>query len=257
VEATPDAFERLVRELDIWRGAGTTASIWLRDDDASAPSPALDRLLALAAGHRCPTLVAVIPALAIGPLAERLTTETLAVPCVHGFRHANHAPPSLKRTELIENSPTRTPAHVVEELREGLGMLKAMFGLALAPILVPPWNRMSDAVAGRVHEAGFAAISGHGWRRFASDLPQMNTHVDIIDWSGSRGGHGPTVVADMAVRSLHCARASGATAVGILTHHLTHDETAWKVLERLLATLADHPACRFADARELLLAAPR
>ena len=36
-------------ELDRWKAAGRAATLWWRDDDATRPTPALDRLLALQA----------------------------------------------------------------------------------------------------------------------------------------------------------------------------------------------------------------
>ena len=47
-------------ELDRWQEAGRTAAFWWRDDDAIAPTAALDRLAATGAG--IPKTLAVIPA---------------------------------------------------------------------------------------------------------------------------------------------------------------------------------------------------
>ncbi|MEK9660397.1 MAG: hypothetical protein VW644_01455, partial [Alphaproteobacteria bacterium] len=40
-------WDALAAELDVWAAAGRTATLWWRDDDADAASPALERLLAL------------------------------------------------------------------------------------------------------------------------------------------------------------------------------------------------------------------
>ncbi|HEX2116752.1 MAG TPA: hypothetical protein VHM01_20290, partial [Alphaproteobacteria bacterium] len=63
----------LTEELDQWRAAGRAATFWWRDDDATAPSGALDRLLALHQKYATPLAIAVIPARAQPGLAERLT----------------------------------------------------------------------------------------------------------------------------------------------------------------------------------------
>ena len=55
-------FRPLTDEFDRWADQGLTATLWWRDDDAIAPTPALDRLLD-AAGP-VPLTLAVIPALA-------------------------------------------------------------------------------------------------------------------------------------------------------------------------------------------------
>ena len=43
------SWARLDAELDAWRRSGRQPSLWWRDDDVSEPTPALARLLDLAA----------------------------------------------------------------------------------------------------------------------------------------------------------------------------------------------------------------
>ncbi|WP_157015755.1 polysaccharide deacetylase family protein [Mesorhizobium xinjiangense] len=247
-----NALADLTAELDVWQAAGTVASVWLRDDDAVAPSPALDRLLAISDDFACPALIAVIPLPATAALADRLAGSANVTVCQHGYRHENHAPANVKKTELFDTGPARSVDHVLDELRQGRERLSQLFAQHLEPILVPPWNRMSNAVAARVHEAGFAALSGFGWKRFPSPLPQVNTHVDLIDWRGDRHGKTAEVVAAETAAALQTARQTGQHHIGLLTHHLVHDETAWASLVSLLEALARHPAGRFASAPQLL-----
>jgi len=54
-------WRELQDELDAWTDAGRVATLWWRDDDASGPSPALDRLLALQSHYGVPLALAVIP----------------------------------------------------------------------------------------------------------------------------------------------------------------------------------------------------
>lgn len=225
-------------ELDRWCDGGLTPKIWLRDDDASAPSAALDRLLACVCGRSAPLLIAVIPEPCDAALADRLANEPLAAPAVHGFAHANHAASGGKNTELTEHPPTRTVDTVLAELRVGQGKLRSLFGETLSGILVPPWNRMSPAVAARLGESGFSAVSTFGWKDAATTLPHLDTHVDLIDWRGGRIGRDLETVAATFAENLAEARRRGGAPVGLLTHHLAHDETAWIVLETLLDRLA-------------------
>ena len=39
--------------------------------------------------------------------------------------------------------------------------------------------------------------------------------------------------------------------IGLLTHHLVHDENAWEFLDRALSRLASHTAARFKSADDL------
>ena len=85
-------------ELDRWVEAGRSVQLWLRDDDAVAPSPALSRLSDLAERFEAPVLLAVIPMLAEPALAAALARMPLLQPCQHGVRHQNHAPPREKKS---------------------------------------------------------------------------------------------------------------------------------------------------------------
>jgi len=40
--------------------------------------------------------------------------------------------------------------------------------------------------------------------------------------------------------------------IGLLTHHLVHDDTAWRFLDQLFAITADHSGCRWASVRDFL-----
>ena len=44
--------------------------------------------------------------------------------------------------------------------------------------------------------------------------------------------------------------------LGILTHHLDHDEATWSFLERLLGRVGAHPAIRFVPITTLLTESP-
>ena len=93
-------WQALALELDRWSAAGRTIRLWLRDDDAVAPSPALDRLSDLAERFTAPVLLAVIPMLAQPSLATALRGVPLLRPCQHGASHLNHAPTSSKKSEF-------------------------------------------------------------------------------------------------------------------------------------------------------------
>jgi hypothetical protein len=137
-------------------------------------------------------------------------------------------------------------ARVADDLRQGLARLEHLLPDHLCPVLVPPWNRIAPGVVGALPGLGFAALSVFGPEQAAA-LPMVNTHVDIIDWRGTRGGR------DDAPLLADLARAIGRGGpVGILTHHLVHDAQAWGFLDRLFALTADHPACRWAGLRDLV-----
>src|SRR5205807_523163 len=117
------------------------ASFWWRDDDAAAPTAALDRLLGLGSQ---PLALAVIPANLDPALPGRLDGHRMDGRRIdvlqHGFAHRNHEPPDRKKAEL---GAARPPGAVLDELRAGWSRLAAAFGDRALPVLVPPWNRIT------------------------------------------------------------------------------------------------------------------
>jgi hypothetical protein len=241
----------LTAELELWRVAGQRVRLWLRDDDAEAPGPELDRLLGSLRRHRAPCLVAVVPMRAGRALADRLAGEALVRVAMHGAWHANHAPAGRK--------PEETPAErgleaIVTELAAARGRLMEHFGAAAGRWYVPPWNRIGPQVAARLPGLGFQAIStfADNLLHLEPELAQANTHVDIMDWKGGRIGRPfDAVTADLAAK-LANARARGFGPVGLLTHHLAHDATAWETLDRLLGVFADDPAMTWSAPDDVL-----
>lgn len=243
-----NAFASVGAELDLWDVHGLHPRFWLRDDDATAPDGRLDRLIALARRFEVPLLLAVIPADAAASLASRLAREPLVTPCVHGFAHRNHMPEGEKALEL----GGRDVEDVLGELRQGRRRLQELFGDSLSGILVPPWNRIARDVAARLHECGFSAVSSSSWQETGTILPELNTQVDVMDWAGGRIGHQVGFVAAELGRRLAQARMRGGAPIGVLSHHLVHDETAWTTLESLLSYLRLERGLRFEPADRLI-----
>jgi hypothetical protein len=222
---------------------GHTPTFWLRDDDATEPSAALDTLMSLASGRGVPVALAVIPAGTGQALSDRLRDEPSVTVTVHGWAHRNHAGPDEKKQELGNHRPLPV---VLDELARGLSHLQRLYGPACVPLLVPPWNRIHPDVVQGLPGIGFAALSVFGPEKPAP-LRVLNTHVDLIDWHGT-GKAKPldTLLSEIAVALSRDA------PVGFLTHHLIHDVAAWDVLERVLALTTGPCAARWAGLPDLL-----
>lgn len=247
----PADWSDLTAALDAFAAAGKFADIWWRDDDATHPTAALDRLLAVAPG--IPLALAVIPARAVPDLAARIAQVPNVRVCQHGWNHWNHAPLGAAKSEL---GPERPAAYVVGELARGHMALRALFPNMLA-MLVPPHNRIAPAVAAALRGAGLAGLSTFNARKnVPPGIVQTNTHVDLMDWSARRFA-GDAVCLGALVGHLRAKRASRVDQdepTGILTHHLAHDEDAWRFLQRVFAALGTHRAVRFADPVEIFAA---
>jgi hypothetical protein len=241
-------WEDLDRELDAWASAGRIASFWWRDDDATAPNPALERLLEIGAEQGVPLALAVIPAAASEALAPILACYPLALPVQHGYAHRNHAPSGSKAAELGAERPR---VAVLAELAAGWTRLGALFGKRAAPLLVPPWNRIEPSLLSGLPEIGFRLLSTFGPRRAAEPVPgllQVNSHLDIIDWRRGRHFTGEAKALACLIEHLAGRRAGtmdDAEPTGLLTHHLAHDEDSWDFVAALLHRTRAHPALRW------------
>ncbi|MGQ3211887.1 MAG: polysaccharide deacetylase family protein [Shinella sp.] len=238
--ATRSLQDEIARRADI----GKPLSLWLRDDDAVEPTEALDHLLALTAAHAVPVLLAVIPALTGEALVGRLARESHASVAVHGWAHKSHASSGEKNQEL---GPHRPEEQVLAELGASLETLATLHAGRFVPMLVPPWNRIAPAVVAGLPGLGFEALSVFGPEKPAP-LKVLNTHVDIIDWRGTRGGRaGEAVIADLIRVSQ-----SHEGPIGLLTHHLVHDSAAWDLMAMIFEATAKQSDFPWHSAGDLL-----
>lgn len=245
----PDTiWQPLTMELARWRQVGRIADLWLRDDDAIEPTAALDRLLAMTAAREVPVALAVIPAPTGAPLAERLACEDHVTVAVHGWSHENHAPQGEKKQELGRH---RRRDIVLAELSEGRTRLQRLHAGRFAALLVPPWNRIDDDLLPHLTGIGFSALSVFGAPR-PGPIRMLNSTVDIMDWRGNRGGRGHAVLVSEVVAQLELAFRCEGGPVGLLSHHLVHDEVALAFLDNLFEITAASGACRWRSVGELL-----
>ncbi len=246
-----NGWKALSVELDAWAAAGRGAAFWWRDDDATRPEPALERLIALSSERETPLCLGVVPARAAAELAALVGgAEGLSI-AVHGYAHRNHAEPGGAKAEYGAERPAQI---MLDELGAGRTRLEELFGARLEPILVPPWNRIAAELVPRLPEAGFGGLSTYRPRPRSLPAPglvQVNTHVDIIAWRGGRGFLGTEPALALAVDHLaakRLGRADAAEPTGLLTHHLMHDFEAWEFIASFIDATRKHPAARWLSA---------
>jgi len=250
-------WETLTRELDRWAAAGRTATFWWRDDDAAEATAELDRLLGLRSELDIPLALAAIPAKARSSLASSLAGASDISVLQHGFAHANHGPDVRRKTEL---GPHRPAWNVAQELAAGRARLSEIFGDRMLPVLVPPWNRIDAGVVALLPGLGYTGLSTFAEREAREAAPgviQVNAHVDIIDWSGTRRFVGDAAAVSATSAHLEARRAAGADAdeaTGLLTHHLAHDADCWTFARRLVNLTKAHGAARWISASEAFAA---
>lgn len=243
-------------ELARWQAAGRVVEFWWRDDDATAPTTALDRLTALSERHAIPLTLAVIPADCVAALFEGQPDSVDTIQ--HGTDHRNRAAAGAKKSEFPEHEATDT---ALERLRAARARLQEQSSGRALPVLAPPWNRLHAQLAARLGEAGLVGLSRFQ-ARGADRIPgvtQVNTHVDLIAWRGDRGfaGSGPVLAqacAHLAARRLGAA--DPAEPTGWLSHHAVHDAATWAFLENLFARTAAHAGVRWRRAADLFASPP-
>jgi len=242
----------LTEELDHWSDAGRIATLWWRDDDAARPDPALDRLLGLCTSlGSIPLALAVIPKTVHQEAAGAILAQDTATVIQHGYAHQNHAVEGERKAELADN---RDGHDALDELVIGRRRLEAMFDDCFAPILAPPWNRLAEPLLAQLAGAGLSGLSTYGPRTHANPaegLAQVNCHIDIIDWRGSRGFVGEDRALGLALDHLQGRRSAAVDATeptGLMSHHLAHDEASWQFIEEFIAATSRHGAARWLSA---------
>jgi hypothetical protein len=243
-----DDFDQVItEELDRWQQAGKIARFWLRDDDAIEPTAPLERLLEVTGAFSVPLVLAVIPAYTSEPLARRLEREPSCSVTVHGWSHINYAGDGEKKQELGGHRPL---LQMLDELGQGFEYLAELHRDRFVPVLVPPWNRIDAALVPHLSGLGFEALSVYGPEK-PSALTVMNTHVDVMDWQGTRGGRDRMVLATETVARLRHMFDHGGS-MGLLTHHLVHDQAVWDFMTAFFKTTTRHPACRWSTVADIL-----
>ncbi|HEY7747441.1 MAG TPA: polysaccharide deacetylase family protein [Aestuariivirgaceae bacterium] len=233
--------------LERWSAAGLHAKFWLRDDDAVEPSSRLDRLIALTARFEVPVALAVVPEQTGHGLAEELEGRSHVSTLVHGWAHRNYAGEGEKKQEF---GPHRPLAEMTQDLARGLHRMKQLHPSRLVPIFVPPWNRIAPNVVASLGGIGYAALSRFGPARHAqASIAEINTHVDLIDFRGTRRCRDHALLAAETAQALSDSFEHGGYPVGILSHHLVNDNAAFDFLEALFAASRQH---RWVSPRELI-----
>ncbi len=239
----------LKEHLDGFAARGQTVSFWWRDDDAIEPSPALDRMMALANRFGVDIGLAVIPKGAGEALAERLADEPHAVVLQHGWRHKNHQI-KTEGEKAAELGTRRNMEEVLGELAEGRAKLERLFGEKFIPALVPPWNRISDEIAEAAPSIGLPGLSTFT-SKVAMRPHRLQTHLDPIKWKEEGRFIGWGSAMRRFDEILEPRSQDPSEPVGLLSHHLVMDDSHFAFFEDVLEISAEHPAAQWPRLRSL------
>src|SRR5918995_6637585 len=135
--------------------AGRPVEFWWRDDDASVPSPALERAVGLSKQYGVPLALAVIPQDATPQLFQSLHERVTVLQ--HGTDHRNRAAAGEKKTEYPGTEPAES---ALARIAHGTRKLKPV--PSFIPVLAPPWNRMRNDLLDKLPGIGIRGISAYG-----------------------------------------------------------------------------------------------
>jgi len=201
---------------------------WWRDDDAVADTPQLQTLLTLADDVGAPLTLAVIPAHLDKSLPEAIKDRNVTV-AVHGWSHTNHAPVDEKKAEFRAHRPEDV---LLDEAKQGKYRLDEVFGAQSLPVFIPPWNRLDEDLP--LADIGYRGVSVFGQRALTRNrnLLRFDAHIDPIDWRGTR-----SVVAPKRILANVIKLMGSNEPIGLMTHHLVHDDAIWDFLHVLVSHL--------------------
>ena len=118
------------------------------------------------------------------------------------------------------------------------------------PVMVPPWNRMRNDLGPALSPAGYRGVSLFGNDRASGPPVRADTHIDPIDWRGSR-----SLAPEDHLRAMVRNAGDIKGPIGLLTHHIDHDSAIDGFISDLAALLAGHAGARWVSAAHVFGAA--
>jgi len=240
----------LSRELELWQDAGRQVALWWRDDDARIPTAQLDRLLKLARRYETPLTLAAVPDWDRSGLAARLACERQVMVIQHGVDHQNAAGGQGPKAEF----PVRYPREVMEtrlvEARERLSVMSRF-----AAVFAPPWNHVHPALNGALRASGYSGLSAFGEdMSHERGFTRLDVHLSLLGDCGERPFAGADSFIARFAKLLRERRRTGRwdQPIGLQTHHLDHDEAAWRGLEDFLDHTTRSAAIGWTSINQLL-----
>jgi hypothetical protein len=260
-----EEWARVHGELDRWAGQGLTARFWVRDDDACKMSRPLARLHALAREYNITVGLAVIPGRLQPEILDFLgTARQNFFPMCHGWKHTNHG----TRKKPGEFGDNRSFSIVHDDAVLAYNGFCEFFGSSKKVVFVPPYGCITEPLVDALPGIGFAAVSagssplearisrlvGKIWTPvikipIRSTVPRIDAQIDLIDWR-RRTARDARSVAENLVGHLRLRRRGFLDVdrpIGLLTHHLDHDEQVWRSCGELVDSLRRHKSVTFLD----------
>jgi hypothetical protein len=261
-------------ELDSWQRNGELARFWWRDDDAQIDNKPFKRLIQLAEVTSAPLILAVSPGIISESFVEKLNGIRNVHMAAHGFRHVNYNKGALT-AEFGNDRPLEVMIAEIEHLAKKFASMFPNRGLSM---FVPPWHGLDQRLIPYLSRSGFKCLSMHesfsvrAAQIFFAKIPSikmafarpgskslkaqsMDRANIAINFLSSGARHllkvNPLHQALGALRLRRLGLIAIDRPIGLMTHHLQHDESAWEQLSQLIAVIVNHPASYFIQSEDL------
>jgi hypothetical protein len=152
---------------------------------------------------------------------------------IHGFRHENRAPAGQPSGEVNDGDTLDNISAEVETA------IAAFARAGLTPdLFVPPWNNAHATLDAALVRHGLTVSRYGELRAPRAQPPRLDAHLDIMRWKPEARFRGSVKFLMRARRLLVERRVRGLwdDPIGLLTHHLDHDEASWTFLAAFLST---------------------
>lgn len=188
----------------------------------------LRRLVEQARRADIPLSLSVIPTLLSPELCKWVNRYTSVTVLQHGTDHCD-AGGGVGPTQF---DPQEAPHAIARRLVEGWTALSGFH--RRLPVYVPPWHDLTPNTAAAAAMAGLESISAWG---APAAQGRVDVHLDLMRWRGPPRFAGSQRVLGRLTRELRKRRVQRRwqEPIGLLTHHLVHDDAAWRFLDTLLS----------------------
>lgn len=232
-------WEKLENEFNLCSKVGFKPSFWIRDDDATDNNKKLDKLLILCQKNNIPISLASIPFLVKTSLIKRVNRENVSI-LVHGYKHQNYASLNKKKSEFSDNRPQ---LKMIEDIKDGLGIINNIFGTQSIPVFVPPWNRICNSALEHLSKVGIIGFSGKNKSPDFYDpkyknlsLIIHNADIDLIDWKFNKKFAGECKIIEELIKNISYKRKNlfeRNNPICILSHHKDMEVKCFEFIEKL------------------------
>jgi hypothetical protein len=120
-------------------------------------------------------------------------------------------------------------------------------------VFAPPWNDVHPQLPSAVRTGGYRGLSAWGQVHNPGGA-RLDVHLDLLRWRGGARFGGRMRLYGALARELRIRRLERlwAAPIGLMSHHLDHDEAAWRFLEGFLAWTHDRPEFAWRSLDDLL-----